>query len=279
MRGDCVDVGAERSVVLCDNRVVRFNNTVVLNTAARITGDVACDRRVNHGDHAAVFVEDAAADSAVFGYDVANNRRVDQVEPTVVHARVVVFAAGVVHAAARFNRAVAGDNRVADRQPPVVVVDAAPVVHLARRLAGRRNAVGNNKPVHFERRVVDVDCAEFLLRIDRYAGLAVFGVPCGRRVENKSFRRPRLPDDPARIVKRQRFGQAERRSGKRLVKAKRVPKIARTVFEATSAINKRFLPVQNVVDPRREGEVGYVHSHVVDIEILVRFVQRQSVLA
>jgi predicted cobalt transporter CbtA len=45
---------------------------------------------------------------------------------------VFIFTAGVVDTAAGLERAVARDDRVADRQPAVVVIDAAAVVDLPR---------------------------------------------------------------------------------------------------------------------------------------------------
>ena len=136
-----VNVGAIFRDIARDNRVVHRDQAAVLDTAARIVRGIARDGDVDHRGDAAVFVVETAADAVFRSDDVADNRRVNQVEPTVVLILVASFAALVIDTAARLSRAVACDDRVADRQPAVMVVDTAAVICLANLIVRRLDDV------------------------------------------------------------------------------------------------------------------------------------------
>ena len=131
LTGFRIDVGSVLRVVLCDDRVVETRATGVFETAAGITGDIAGDRNVDQSRDAAVLVKKTAADSVFFRNRIANDRRVDNVQPTVVLSAIRIFAALVINTAAGLVRRVARDNRVSDRQPTEVVINTAAVVRLS----------------------------------------------------------------------------------------------------------------------------------------------------
>ena len=140
-----------------------------------------------------------------------------------------------------------------------------------------RHAASNGEAVHFDGRVVDIDRAEFLVRVNRNARLRILDIPCIHGVENEALGRIRLVDNRTRESEAKRLAQIKRRSGKGTIEGQRVPQIAGTVFQASSAVDEGFLPVENVVDAGGVGDVGDVHTNVVEIEVLIAFVQVQGI--
>ena len=197
--------------------------------------------------------------------------------------RRVVFGDAEVDFVDRFEFGVVEGRRVAVEvvsrvrfAAPARAVDPAEVeVNNVRRF---RDAAGEGETVKLDGRVVDVHHAEFFVRVDRNARTVVFGVPSERRVEYEAFFAKRLIDERTRESEAERFAQVERLAGEGRVEGQRVPQVARTVFETTTAVHERFLPVQHVVDGGRVFERLDVHFFRVDIEVFVTFVHRQGVL-
>ena len=234
-----------------------------------------------------VQVGDAAAIVAGSADDDANRVR-GGVEDVLVGRngnvkRRVVFGDAEVNFVDRFEFGVVEGSRVAVEvvsrvrfAAPARAVDPAEIeVNNVRRF---RDAAGEGEAVKFDGRVVDVHNAEFFVRVDRNARTVVFSVPSGGRVENEAFFAERLVDERTRESEAERFAQVERLTGEGRVEGQRVPQVARTVFKATTAVNERFLPVQDVVDAGRVFERLDVHFFRVDIEVFVTFVHRQGVL-
>ena len=75
-----------------------------------------------------------------------------------------------------------------------------------------RDAAGNREPIEFDGRIVDVNGAELLVRVDRDSRLVVRGIPRVHRVENEASRRVRLTDETCGVREPQRVLQIDDRS-------------------------------------------------------------------